>query len=166
MIRVAVIGAAGRMGKTLIEAVDSAGELQLSAATERPESSLIGSDAGELAGIGSRGVAVSDSLERVADDFDVAIDFTSPLASIEHLAICRANRKRMVIGTTGLDDGQKSQLQKAAADKEVDDASPLPVRLRPADRVDEPPRSVEPRVARAGPLTSSDPPGISRGRGA
>ena len=119
MIRVAVIGAAGRMGKTLIEAVDSAEGLQLSAATERPESSLIGSDAGELAGIGPRGVAVSDSLERVADDFDVAIDFTSPSASIDHLAICRANRKRMVIGTTGLDDAQKAQLQAAAADTAI-----------------------------------------------
>lgn len=119
MIRIAVVGAAGRMGKTLIEAVNGTAALQLCAATERPESSLIGSDAGELAGVGRLGVAVSDSLEGVVDDFDVVIDFSSPDATMAHLAICRDNGKRMVIGTTGLDDAQKEELRQAAGDTAI-----------------------------------------------
>ena len=68
------------MGRTLIEACYHSPSSDLSAATERPESSLIGSDAGELAGIGhALGVPVSASLA-LADDFDVLIDFTHPEA--------------------------------------------------------------------------------------
>lgn len=119
MTRVAVVGAAGRMGKTLIEAVNQTSGLRLNAATERPDSSLIGSDAGELAGVGRLGVAISPSLEQVADDFDVVIDFTSPVATIAHLGVCRAHGKRMVIGTTGLDDAQQQMLREAAADNAI-----------------------------------------------
>jgi 4-hydroxy-tetrahydrodipicolinate reductase len=116
MIRVAVVGAAGRMGKALIQAVCDAGGMQLGAATERPGSSLIGADAGELANVGTLGVSLSDSLEKVVDDFDVMIDFTAAAATMEHLAVCRAHGKRMVIGTTGLDDEQKAELESATAD--------------------------------------------------
>ena len=56
MLRVAVVGAAGRMGKTLIEAVRMVPALQLSAAIDRADSSLIGADVGELAGLGRIGV--------------------------------------------------------------------------------------------------------------
>ncbi len=116
MIRVAVAGAAGRMGRTLIQAVAEADDLALGAATERHGSSLVGSDAGELAGIGRLGVAVADDLGRVTDDFDVLIDFTGPVATMAHLAVCRAHGKRMVIGTTGLDEAQREQIRAAAAD--------------------------------------------------
>ncbi|MEW7978089.1 MAG: 4-hydroxy-tetrahydrodipicolinate reductase [Candidatus Sedimenticola endophacoides] len=116
MTRVAVVGAAGRMGKTLIQAVCDAPGVRLGSATERPGSSLIGADAGELAGVGRLGVAISDSLEKVLEQFDVVIDFTSPQATMAHLALCRANGKRMVIGTTGLDDGQKGALRDAATE--------------------------------------------------
>ncbi|MEW8014392.1 MAG: 4-hydroxy-tetrahydrodipicolinate reductase [Candidatus Sedimenticola endophacoides] len=116
MTRVAVVGAAGRMGKTLIQAVCDAPGVRLGAATERPGSSLIGADAGELAGVGRLGVAISDSLEKVLEQFDVVIDFTSPQATMAHLALCRANGKRMVIGTTGLDDGQKGALRDATTE--------------------------------------------------
>ncbi|OQX31509.1 MAG: 4-hydroxy-tetrahydrodipicolinate reductase [Candidatus Sedimenticola endophacoides] len=116
MTRVAVVGAAGRMGKTLIQAVCDAPGVRLGAATERPGSSLIGADAGELAGVGRLGVAISDSLEKVLEQFDVVIDFTSPQATMAHLALCRASGKRMVIGTTGLDDGQKGALRDAATE--------------------------------------------------
>ncbi len=114
MIRVAVVGAAGRMGKNLIQAVHEAPGLQLGAASERPGSSLIGCDAGELAGVGRNGVALVDDLEQVADAFDVLIDFTAPSATMNHLAICRRHGRSMVIGTTGLDESQKQQLVDAA----------------------------------------------------
>lgn len=116
-MRVAVVGAAGRMGKNLIEAVCNTEGLELTAATERPDSSLIGADAGELAGVGKLNVAISHSLTKVVDDFDVVIDFTGPIATMIHLDICREHGKKMVIGTTGLDDEQKAKID--AASKEV-----------------------------------------------
>ncbi|MES9856473.1 MAG: 4-hydroxy-tetrahydrodipicolinate reductase [Sedimenticola sp.] len=114
MVRIAVVGAAGRMGKSLIQAINEGEGVVLGAATERAESSLIGCDAGELAAVGKLGITVADSLEKVIDDFDVVIDFTLPVATMAHLAICCANGKRMVIGTTGLDDEQKEALNSAA----------------------------------------------------
>jgi 4-hydroxy-tetrahydrodipicolinate reductase len=101
------------MGKSLVQAIADAEGLTLGAASERPESSLIGVDAGEVAGVGKLGVSITDSLEKVVNDFDVVIDFTSPTATMSHVEICRANRKHIVIGTTGLDDAQKDQLKSA-----------------------------------------------------
>lgn len=116
MIRVAVMGAAGRMGKTLIQAVTAADGMELAAATEQPDSSLVGADAGELAGVGKLGVLVSHSLTKVVDAFDVAIDFTSPAATMVHLDVCRQHGKSIVIGTTGFSDEQKIAIDTAAAD--------------------------------------------------
>ncbi len=79
--RIGVLGAGGRMGRILIQAVQEAG-YQLAAAVERPESSLLGADAGELAGIGQLGVKVVGSLEAVVKDCDVVIDFTAPAATV------------------------------------------------------------------------------------
>ena len=107
-IRIAVAGAGGRMGRTLVQAVTEAEGLVLGAATERLGSSLIGADAGELAGVGRNGVAVSADLSAATDSFDVLIDFTAPSATMEHLALCRQAGKRMVIGTTGLDEAQRA----------------------------------------------------------
>ena len=93
--RIAVTGAAGRMGKALIEAVSVNPDTILAAVIERPESTLIGADAGELAGVGHLGVCVVGNLRDVVGDFDVLIDF---------------NGKQMVVGTTGFTDEQKAQL--------------------------------------------------------
>ena len=114
MIRIAIPGAAGRMGRNLIDACQRAEGLQLGAATERAGHDLTGSDAGLVAGIGEQGVVISDSLESVVDQFDVLIDFTAPAASLQHLDICRRHGKRMVIGTTGFSDEQKQQIADAA----------------------------------------------------
>ncbi len=112
MIRIAVTGASGRMGRTLIEAVAAAEDTHLTAAIERPESSLIGADAGELAGLGRNGIVVVDNIEAVMDDFDVLIDFTAPVATLANTAVCDAAGKKIVIGTTGFDEAQKSELLK------------------------------------------------------
>lgn len=116
MIRVAVVGAAGRMGRALIEAVDRAEGMLLGAATEQSESSLLGRDAGEVAGLGPCGVRIVGDLSEVVDDFDLVIDFTRPEATLRHLALCRGKNKRMVIGTTGFTDAQKSEIGAAAQD--------------------------------------------------
>jgi len=109
------MGAAGRMGKTLIEAVQQTqGAAGLTAAVHRPESSLVGADAGELAGIGRNGVMLSGELSRVLDDFDVLIDFTHPSVTLQNLALCRKARKAMVIGTTGFTAEQKLTLLEAS----------------------------------------------------
>lgn len=115
MTRIAVCGAGGRMGRALIAAVHAADGATLTAAVERPESSLIGADAGELAGIGRLGVTLAGSLAEVIDQFDVVIDFTAPAATVAHLALCQAHGKAIVIGTTGLNEEQKQQVAAAAA---------------------------------------------------
>ncbi len=116
MIRIAIVGAAGRMGKTLIQVVQETDGLVLGAATEQPHSTLIGVDAGDLAGVGTLGVTVAGALSEVMDDFDVLIDFTAPVATMAHLDLCRTTGKQMVIGTTGLSDEEKQRLDAAAQD--------------------------------------------------
>jgi len=116
-MRVAVVGAAGRMGKNLIEAVGMTKGLELTAATEHPDSSLIGADAGEVAGVGKLGVTIAADLAAVVNDFDVVIDFTGLAPTLNHLSICREHSKKIVIGTTGFDDDQKAQI--TAASQEI-----------------------------------------------
>lgn len=109
-IRVAIVGAGGRMGRALIEASTNYDAIVLGAAIERPGSSFIGIDAGEMVGIGHCGIIIQDSLDAVVDDFDVLIDFTSPEATLQHLDFCTHNEKAMIIGTTGFNMGQKEEI--------------------------------------------------------
>jgi 4-hydroxy-tetrahydrodipicolinate reductase len=112
--RIAITGAAGRMGKTLIEAVQLAEGAQVTAAIERPESSLIGADAGELAGLGTLGVKIVGDINSVINDFDVLIDFTAPAATVANAQACAANGRKMIIGTTGCNDAQLAAIATAA----------------------------------------------------
>ena len=114
MIRIAVTGAAGRMGRTVIEACTRAGDARLVAAVERPGVAAIGTDAGELAGVGKLGVTLRTSLEGL--DFDVLIDFTGPDATLANLESCRKGRRRIVIGTTGLDEAAAQAVKRASSD--------------------------------------------------
>ena len=113
---IAVTGAAGRMGKTLIEACDHADGALLTAAIERSGSPVKGADSGEVAGLGANGIAIVDDVEKVISDFDVLIDFTTPESTLKNLEICQAAGKKLVIGTTGLSDADKAQIKKAAND--------------------------------------------------
>jgi 4-hydroxy-tetrahydrodipicolinate reductase len=114
MTRVAVTGAAGRMGKTLIQAVQAAADLTLGAALERQGLSLLGADAGELAGVGRLDVALTSDLGAAIEGFDALIDFSIPEATLNNLEVCRNAGKRLVIGTTGFDAGGLAQIHKAA----------------------------------------------------
>ena len=101
MRRIAVMGAAGRMGKTLVDAVQQRSPLGgLTATIIRPNSTLMRADAGELTSLGRIGVPLSESLQAVAADFDVLIDFTLPEVMLANLAVCRKLGKAVVIGTT------------------------------------------------------------------
>jgi len=94
-MRVAITGASGRMGRNLIDVVNQTEGLTVTAAIERPESTLIGADAGELAGIGHLGLSVVDSVESVVNDFDVLIDFTVPEATVHNLEVCIQHIKKL-----------------------------------------------------------------------
>ena len=110
MINIAIVGAAGRMGRILIEACAESDSTQLAVATEHPSSSFIGADAGEVAGTGINGVIIVSSLDQAANDFDVLIDFTRPEPTMAHLAWCEKNNKGIIIGTTGFSDEEKSAI--------------------------------------------------------
>lgn len=116
MIRVAITGAAGRMGKTLVQAIQESEGLVLGAAFEHPENPVVGDDAGELAGVGKLDVPISGNPADAVDNFDVVVDFTVPAATLALAKVCRAHGKALVIGTTGFGDGELSELQEAAKD--------------------------------------------------
>jgi len=116
MNRIAIVGASGRMGLCLIKAVLLTKNASLTAVVSRPDSIAIGKDAGELAGIGAAGIQVVTDLAAVMDEFDVLIDFTRPDASLVFIEQCRRAGKKVVIGTTGYNDDQKAQINKAAED--------------------------------------------------
>lgn len=113
---IAVTGAAGRMGKTLIEACNLADGAVLTAAIERSGSPVRGADAGEVAGLGANGIAIVDDIEKVISDFDVLIDFTTPESTLKNIESCQAAGKKLVIGTTGLSDSEKAQIKTASND--------------------------------------------------
>ena len=114
LTKIGVIGAGGRMGRMLIEAVGDNPNSKLTAAIERAGSSLIGVDAGELVGISALDVALTDDLEKVIADIDVLIDFSLPDATANNVQLCAKHNTAMVIGTTGLNDSQEQQLNDAS----------------------------------------------------
>ncbi len=113
-IRVGITGAAGRMGRTLIEAVSNSDGMELAAAIEQPTSSLVGADAGELVGLGKSGVMIVGDIADVVDDFDLLIDFTVPVATLGNVAACAEAGRLMVIGTTGFTSEQQAEIDAAA----------------------------------------------------
>ncbi|MGO2997701.1 MAG: 4-hydroxy-tetrahydrodipicolinate reductase [Moraxellaceae bacterium] len=113
-IKVGVIGAGGRMGRMLIEAVQNNPKTILNAAIERQGSSLVGADAGEVAAIGRLDVQIVDELEAVINDIDVLIDFSLPDATEKNMQVCAEHNIAMVIGTTGFNEAQEQVLAKAS----------------------------------------------------
>jgi 4-hydroxy-tetrahydrodipicolinate reductase len=104
------------MGKTILEVCRDTDGVEIGAAIEHAESPMLEMDAGDVAGIGSQNIKIVDDISSVVDDFDVLIDFTFADACLDNLKKCQAAGKRMVIGTTGLSDDQKSEIEQAARD--------------------------------------------------
>lgn len=113
-IAVGVVGAGGRMGRMLVQAVARQDGARLVAASERPGSEWIGQDAGLLAGIGAQGVLLSSSAASVFAPDRVVIDFTTPEATRAHVALAVEQGAPLIIGTTGLSEEEVAQLQDAA----------------------------------------------------
>jgi 4-hydroxy-tetrahydrodipicolinate reductase len=114
LLQIAIAGSTGRMGRTLLEAVFQAPDLRLHAALERPDSPLLGKDAGELLGAPC-GVVIDADVESAIAGANVLIDFTRPEGTMRHLAACARRGVKMVIGTTGLNPEQKSAIADAAS---------------------------------------------------
>jgi 4-hydroxy-tetrahydrodipicolinate reductase len=112
MVKVAIAGSSGRMGRMLIEAVLASPDLQIAAALERADSPDLGRDCAEFLGRKS-GIAIVSDLSAIADA-RVLIDFTRPEASLAHVARCAAAGVAAVIGTTGFDAAGKAALAAAA----------------------------------------------------
>ena len=110
-LNIAIPGVSGRMGKSIAISCTQTDNTRLSVATERPESSLIGVDVGDLISIDPLNIIIQAQL---STDFDVLIDFTTPNVTMTHLQYCLQHHKSMVIGTTGFDTEQLHFIQQAS----------------------------------------------------
>jgi len=115
MLNIAVTGAAGRMGRSLIEACSEHPDTKLGGALEFSGSALLGSDVGEMVGIGKNGIILQSELSSIADDFHTLIDFTRPEVTLKNLAACVEHGKNIVIGTTGFNEEEKQQIKEASS---------------------------------------------------
>ncbi len=125
-LSIAIAGASGRMGRMLLEAALNDSSATLAAAFDQPGSTAIGKTVGELTGLSCSLAIAADSETALRSLSGAAsgafrcaclIDFTRPEATLRHLALCRANRIALVIGTTGFDAAGKAEI--AAAAKEI-----------------------------------------------
>jgi len=115
-IKIAIMGAGGRMGQALIESILNSASAELSAAIENPDSTKIGMDVGELLGVERANVAVTHDLSSVINAFDVLIDFTRPDVTLNNVDICRKAGRKMVIGTTGISPEDRQKIETAGKD--------------------------------------------------
>ena len=110
-LRIAVHGAAGRMGRRIIALASRADDLQVVAALERPGHPELGTDAGTLAGVAMLGVPVQDDL---SEPVDVLIDFSTPEGTGRAVQLCRQHRIGLVLATTGLPEPTQEAVRELA----------------------------------------------------
>lgn len=114
-MKIAITGASGRMGQTLVRAVKENDFTDLSGALVRLGSDLIGKDIGTIVGLDPIGIAASDNLEEIVRNCDALIDFSSPALSLECAKACAKHGKILICGTTGITDEQKQILKSYAS---------------------------------------------------
>ena len=114
MMKIAIAGATGRMGKMLIEAVLNTTDAQLVGALEHTSCPQLGEDAGAFLGK-KTGVLISADVAQVLADAQFLIDFTRPEGTMAHLAVAEKTGTKMIIGTTGLTVDQIASLKKASS---------------------------------------------------
>ena len=115
LLAVAVAGASGRMGHMLIEAICQSQDCRLAGALDVAASSAVAEDATAFLGRTS-GVLIQADVRQGLKEAQVLIDFTRPEGTMAHLALCRELGIKLVIGTTGFSDAQKSEIAAAAKD--------------------------------------------------
>ncbi|MBC7282846.1 MAG: 4-hydroxy-tetrahydrodipicolinate reductase [Hoeflea sp.] len=109
-----VVGAAGRMGQTLIRTIAGIDGVHLAGAIERPGSEALGRDAGELAGLGPNGVLIAEDALPAFAQAEGVLDFTAPTATLEFADLAAQARIVHVIGTTGMDASHEARLNAAS----------------------------------------------------
>ena len=112
--RIGVLGCAGRVGRMLVADIAATEGCVLAGGTARPGGAALGQDLGEMAGIGRLGIPAGDSAEKLLCDSDVAIEFTTPVATAEHAVLAARLGTPLVIGTTGLHGAEESAVREAA----------------------------------------------------
>jgi len=113
MRKIAIAGAAGRMGRRTAALAIEAETYDIVAAVEQPGHDDIGRDVGELAGVGKFGVPVTAAL---GEAVDVVIDFSLPEGTLAALTFCRKSRTPLVTGTTGLTPSQQAEVADTASE--------------------------------------------------
>ncbi len=113
-MKLVVVGAAGRMGQSLVRAVAEVSGAVLSGAVEQPESDAIGKDAGEIAGIAANGIMITDDPLPVFARAEGVLDFTAPAASVQFSTLAAQARIVHVIGTTGCSAQDEARFDAAA----------------------------------------------------
>jgi 4-hydroxy-tetrahydrodipicolinate reductase len=113
-MRLIVVGAGGRMGRTLVKAIAETAGLRVAGAVEAAGSPLIGQDAGVLAGLAPLGIALTDDIKPVLAEADAIVDFTIPAASLLHAELAARNKLVHVIGTTGFSSADEASIAQAA----------------------------------------------------
>jgi 4-hydroxy-tetrahydrodipicolinate reductase len=114
LLKIAVLGAAGRMGRALLTLIAEAGDLKLAGALTEPNDRSRGRDAGELIGGEPVGIPLTDDAAQALHGAQVAIDFTLPSATEANLRACIESGSAIVIGTTGLEDRQLKAIERAS----------------------------------------------------
>ncbi len=114
MVKIVVIGAAGRVGQAIVRASRSAPGIQIVGAVDVAASPAIGSDSGQAAGGKPNGVIISASLDAVAAGADALVDFSFHESAPRHAALAARLRKPLVIGTTGLTDSERAEVARAS----------------------------------------------------
>jgi 4-hydroxy-tetrahydrodipicolinate reductase len=109
-MKIAVSGAAGRMGKRILALAHENPQCTISGAMEFAQSPFMGMDAGEIAGIGHIGISITSDVQEVLKNCDLLIDFSAPAASVAHVEAAAELGKAVVVGTTGFSDDQKTAL--------------------------------------------------------
>ncbi len=114
MIKIAVLGAAGRMGRTVLSCLAESPQFKVVGAAIEPNDPALGRDAGENAELELLGVPLTDDRKQALHDAQVAIDFTLPDATVANLRACAENGTALVIGTTGLVDKHLESMEETA----------------------------------------------------
>lgn len=114
VMKLVVVGAAGRMGQTLIRVIHETPGVELHAAVQREGSPFIGRDAGELSGLGPIGVPVTSDALAAFLHADGVIDFTSPKTSVDFATLAAQARIVHIIGTTGCSSEDEARFEAAA----------------------------------------------------
>jgi 4-hydroxy-tetrahydrodipicolinate reductase len=110
-LRIAIHGAAGRMGQRLIALAFADPEFKIAAALESPSHPKLGQDIGTMAGVGPQGIVIT---EQLAQSIDVLVDFSTPAGAMSALETCLARRVPLVLATTGLESGAQSKIEAAS----------------------------------------------------